>query len=285
MRLTNSGFRPAFFFILFAFSIAFCQPQKENIAVITIGGSISESEAMIMTDKLVSELMKARQFTVIERTEMDEILKEQGFQQTGCTDENCAVEIGQLLGAQKIVTGNVGKVGDIFSISLRIIDVQKGEINATSSVETKGNIEDVFVKGVKQTVKSLVDSYNRNLLTPEAIAENYKKRVKLKKISAFSTAGLAGVSAIGGIYFFARKSHYEEKYSKKGLAQADYDRYFEKSRDNYARGWVFTGTAVALTPVSVFLFLKKIKKLEQQKIDVEAFFSPEFSSITVSSVF
>ena len=38
-------------------------------------------------------------YTVVERANIDKILKEQKFQHSGCTDSEFAVEIGQLLNA------------------------------------------------------------------------------------------------------------------------------------------------------------------------------------------
>ena len=55
---------------------------------------------------------------------MGEVLKEQGFQQSCCTSNECVVEVGQLLGVQQMISGSIGKVGDIFTVSVRIIDIK-----------------------------------------------------------------------------------------------------------------------------------------------------------------
>jgi hypothetical protein len=46
-------------------------------------------------------------FTVIERTRMDQILEEMKLAQTGLVDENQAVQVGKMLGADAIITGAV----------------------------------------------------------------------------------------------------------------------------------------------------------------------------------
>jgi hypothetical protein len=46
-------------------------------------------------------------FTVIERTHMDQILEEMKLAQTGLIDENQAVQVGKMLGADAIITGTV----------------------------------------------------------------------------------------------------------------------------------------------------------------------------------
>ena len=44
---------------------------------------------------------------------MGAILEEQGLQQSGCVSSECAVEVGNALGAKFIVTGSISKVGNI----------------------------------------------------------------------------------------------------------------------------------------------------------------------------
>ena len=43
---------------------------------------------------------------------MDDLLKEQGFQQTGsCDSDACIVQAGRILGVPGIIVGSVGRVG------------------------------------------------------------------------------------------------------------------------------------------------------------------------------
>jgi hypothetical protein len=144
---------PVFYlFLLFASIPA---QDKTNIAVLDLEGSLSTSELLTLTSKLTVELMNTGRYTVIERSQMQEILKEQGFQQTGCTNTECAVQMGQLLGVQMMVAGNIGKIGSMFSIGLRTIDVETGKIEKNISVDFKGSIEDVLISGIRKAVSSL----------------------------------------------------------------------------------------------------------------------------------
>ena len=94
-------------------------------------GGISTSEAGSLTDALRAELVKTGQVTLLERGQMQQILEEQNFQLTGCTSDECAVEIGRLLSVNTMVAGSIGKVGSTFSIVVRIIDVETGKIDRT----------------------------------------------------------------------------------------------------------------------------------------------------------
>jgi len=105
---------------------------------------VSESEAELLTDRLRIELFNTGSFGVMERGQMQEILKEQGFQQSGaCTDEGCMVEMGQLLGVQQLIGGSIGRLGSMFLINIRCINVTTARIEAVVSEDINGSIEQV----------------------------------------------------------------------------------------------------------------------------------------------
>jgi len=103
--------------------------QDITIAVLEFeGDGVSQSETRTLTNRLRDEVFKTGVYIVLERGEMDEVLKEQGFQQTGCVTSECAVEVGNMLGVQQMIGGSIGKVGTVYTVSARIFDVQTGKI-------------------------------------------------------------------------------------------------------------------------------------------------------------
>lgn len=121
-----------------------------NIAVVNFKGiNISEDEAYSLSDRLIIELVKTKYFNVIEREMMNDVLKEQGFQLTGCTSDECMVQIGRLVGVQKIIGGSISKIGNIYSVSSRIVNVETGEIEKTQVYDHTGDIEQLLTDGMK----------------------------------------------------------------------------------------------------------------------------------------
>jgi len=90
--------------------------------------NVGKGDAAIIADMLRSELVKTGAFTVVERRQMDKITAEQGFQQTGCTGDECAVKLGKLLNVRKIVVGSYGKLMESFVLNLRLVDVETGKV-------------------------------------------------------------------------------------------------------------------------------------------------------------
>lgn len=131
---------------------------KANIAVLNLDAiDITAQEAQILTKKLSSELVKQGKYNVLDRGEMESILQEQGFQQSGCTSSECAVEVGQLLGVQKMIAGSVGKLGSIFYVEVRMIDVSSSKIEKSVDHNQEGSIEKVLTISLPFIAATLSD--------------------------------------------------------------------------------------------------------------------------------
>lgn len=134
--------------ILILFSLIFlfsqnCYSQKlPRIAVLEFEGlGISKEEAEPLTDRFRGELVRTNAFIVISRDQMDEILKEQAFQLTGCTSTECAVQAGKILNVQKIVVGKIGRVGKTYTVDISFIDIETARIEKSFNRDYKGEIE------------------------------------------------------------------------------------------------------------------------------------------------
>ncbi|SVC82456.1 uncharacterized protein METZ01_LOCUS335310, partial [marine metagenome] len=127
---------------LFSFPVAIQAQDRLAVAVMDLEGrGISAMEAATLTDRLRSEMVNIGIFQVVERGQMEMLLEEQGFQQTGCTSAECAVEMGKMLGVQAMATGSIGKLGTMWTLDVRMFDVGTGEISKVSSRNFQGGVE------------------------------------------------------------------------------------------------------------------------------------------------
>ena len=130
--------------------------QKSNVAILQFeAANISVAEVGILTDRLSTELVNLGSFTVVERSQMEEVLKEQGLQQSGCTTSECAVEVGALLGVDKMITGSIGRIETIYTLSARIIDVETGAILKQVSLDVVGTLEKVLTQTMAEIASQL----------------------------------------------------------------------------------------------------------------------------------
>jgi len=131
--------------------------KLQTIAVIDFeANGYTEVEAKVIANRTASILTKMNRFIVLERAKMDEILKEQGFQLSGCTSDRCVVEVGQLLGVQLMLAGTIGRFGELNIIEMRIIDVETSKILRSTSYELSGAKELLLTQGVSLVLNELL---------------------------------------------------------------------------------------------------------------------------------
>jgi hypothetical protein len=102
--------------------------------------NVSKADAATMTRLLETGIVKTDSFAVIEQAQVGEILAAQEYSLQECTDEKCAVRIGELLAAEQIVLGHVSRIGTKLVMTGKIIDVETGMTVKADKVEA-ANIE------------------------------------------------------------------------------------------------------------------------------------------------
>ena len=166
-------------FILILTLFTSAQQKKQTVAVLNLknAADVSKGEADIITDRLRIELFKTGNVDIMEREEMQTVLEEQGFQASGvCSDEGCLVEMGQMLGVQVIITGSIGKLGKLYLLNFRAVDVQTAKISKVVSRDIDGDIEKVVTE-LSDIAWQLTSSESKKKPSPEKI-ESKKPSVK-----------------------------------------------------------------------------------------------------------
>lgn len=127
----------------------FVLKRLPQVAVLSFtGDGISAKDLATVTNRFESELLATDSFKIVEGRNIDKILKEQGFQQSGaCDNSECSVEIGQLLSVQGIFTGDLSKVGKTWSLSVKKTDVGSGQTEFSHVLDIQGDLEDVLRGG------------------------------------------------------------------------------------------------------------------------------------------
>ena len=140
--------------ITLLFSVGFSQ---QVIAVHDIvGPGLTETQKKKVFNKLETELVNLETYEVISRSNVDKILKEQKFQMSGIIDEKYLIDIGEMLGAELIVLGNVGKVGNIYTVSARIVNSKTAEILRSANYDTGTSISNLLTIGMANIAHKLI---------------------------------------------------------------------------------------------------------------------------------
>ncbi|MBI9104020.1 MAG: PEGA domain-containing protein [Spirochaetales bacterium] len=160
--------KPSILFIAFllimaitCFSQLYAQvdPGNNEVNIAFLGFNardIPPSGGDILSDLVRNELLKSGQYNVIEREHTALLLEEIAFQHTDLTDQESIASIGNLLGVRKLMTGTIGRLGELSIITLQIIDVETGLIEKVETEEFTGMMEELR-KPVRIAVQKILD--------------------------------------------------------------------------------------------------------------------------------
>jgi TolB-like protein len=144
--------------ILFGLNLS-AQTKNGNSTVAVLEfqktGAITNDDVQTLSNRFRTMLFQTKTFNVVERQKMKEILKEQEFILSDeCSTNECAVQVGQLLGVEYMIAGDIGLIGDTYTIDLRMIDVNTGQLVQTHSKDYDGKIA-----GLLEIMKQIAQSF------------------------------------------------------------------------------------------------------------------------------
>jgi len=114
------------------------------IAILSLDAKgVKPSVAGVVTESVRYEFSKQKDFDLVAREKMDQLAREKAFQLSGCTDISCAVQIGKALNVKKMVVGSVGKLGQKYLVFLRVVDVEKENVECSDKGEGEVRVEEI----------------------------------------------------------------------------------------------------------------------------------------------
>lgn len=149
---------------------------------------------------LKTELSHSPEIVVVERSKIESILKEQALAQAGVIENETAQKVGQLAGAEYIITGEINTVGNQLRIDAHLLKVATGQVLGEK-------ITSRSVESIEPMVKLLAQNLIFNLTGKGERKEVAKIRCYQPVWALATTAALAVTSAI--LHF-----NYESNYDK-----------------------------------------------------------------------
>lgn len=97
-----------------------------------------EFGSKVVTEKVISDLVKLRRFFVVERSSLQKVIEEQKLAMTGMVDVSTVAQVGKLVGADAILMGSVTVADGFTKVTVRVIEVETGETIAVGENQTEG---------------------------------------------------------------------------------------------------------------------------------------------------
>jgi len=124
-----------FLFVSLLSCLLAAQENKPNLAVMDFSGkNVSAIDASVFSDILRTEIVNQNTVNVVDKANMDKILSEAAFQQTGCTSSECAAQVGKILNVQKMIVGSLSKIEGTYCANANYVDVETGKIERSETV-------------------------------------------------------------------------------------------------------------------------------------------------------
>ena len=139
-------------------------------------------------DAIINRISTDKKVRIVERKYINKIIEELKLQMTGLVNEETALEVGNIIGANYFIFGSVTILGENIALDARVANVETAEIISTSRVT--GKLDDMFKLQedlAKQISKDL--SFNSVIFADDDIDISeisfsvYSKLDKLKKLS------------------------------------------------------------------------------------------------------
>lgn len=146
-------------FVVLLFCCSFfasASAQRRTIAipeVVDRSECVSSSAKSILRTALSNAVASKPGFAAYDRVDIDTLLDEHMFQQTGLVSEETMKQLGQMTGAQMIMIAEVDLVGQNLLVTAKVVDIETGQILAM-----KDQIMYNHVMGYKQGCTALANN-------------------------------------------------------------------------------------------------------------------------------
>lgn len=150
--------------------------EKSTSSIAVVGFSYSDGrdskDGVVVAERVSTELIRLNKYPIVERQELEKVLKELNLQRTGLIDPSSSKDIGKMLGASSVVLGTLTELPEnSIELHVRIVEVETGKVlNATSGVIKKDwleqyrkNLEELNIE-IEKNPKNAIAFYNRGLI-------------------------------------------------------------------------------------------------------------------------
>ncbi|HJM10992.1 MAG TPA: CsgG/HfaB family protein [Candidatus Marinimicrobia bacterium] len=136
-----------FISLIFSVQLLMAQAGKPTVAILDFEGQgVNDGEVQTLSERMRTEIGNTNAVRLIERKAVEKIMQEQGLQQSGCTSDECAAEVGQLLGVQFMISGSIGKMGKSYTIDCKMFSVETGETVRSKNATHDGDISGLLTE-------------------------------------------------------------------------------------------------------------------------------------------
>ncbi len=155
--------------------------QKERLAVLDLEPKfgIEENLAEALSAIVRDEIHSYGEYVVMSREDLRQVAsREQMLQAMGCEEAgDCLLDFGRTLGTRFMIVGSISKIGNTYSVNLRMLDTKGENAGLVNRVSDRCQCtEDGLITTIEDLSARIIGRKNRNELAKERAAAEEKKR-------------------------------------------------------------------------------------------------------------
>ncbi|MEZ0371149.1 MAG: CsgG/HfaB family protein [Candidatus Sericytochromatia bacterium] len=160
-------------------------------------GEVTPAEAGTLTDRLRAHVIHAGRYQVLEREKMQAILKEQGFQQSAaaCAGQDCSVRLGRLLGVRYLLSGSLSRVGGLYVLNARLLDVEEGLILREEYTDCECPLKELLTVSTLQLTERLLQ-LPPAAANPAGLSQAHSTAIETRTLAGSGWAGKGDGAAL-----------------------------------------------------------------------------------------
>jgi hypothetical protein len=181
-----------------------------KIAIINFNSPTDKFDEYVIAE-LEANLLEINKLTIIDRKEIDLIRGELKFQRTGEVDDESIQRLGQVLGAQTIVSGSLQDIGGTYKIVIRTLKVETAAVIAQyrKDIANDNRVKALLTGGktakTTENGDAALTANNANAANSDNIANGSLPDQRSLSVSASSTTtkyNLGDTGPAGGLIFY-----------------------------------------------------------------------------------
>ena len=137
--------------LMLAFTV---NAQRAAVLDFKANGGVSQQTVDGIT-AIFATYFQPEGYTMVERTQIDKVLGEQGFQHNRNTDKQM-VKIGKILNVSKVVVGDVNLLLGCYNIDARVVNLETGTIDAVRGASFSDTSYRTVIKKLAEELASVV---------------------------------------------------------------------------------------------------------------------------------
>jgi TolB-like protein len=195
---------------------------------------------------LKSEVSKSEKVIMVERRQLETVLSEQALTMTGLVDSSTAQKVGDLLGAQFVISGTISQSGGWTRIDAKIIRVATGHVRS-EKVRARDD----------EHLDEMVQLLANNMLHILVGDKSYQEKIELKKYPTtyflLASAGLAAGTLIVNNAYQNKLDAYQS-----ATRLSEFDTNYDSANQLYTVRNVLASVTGAAIIVTVYFWIRNL---------------------------